>query len=173
MAMITIKSPDGLEKQCIDGADLTFYEGWTVVASNAPPRDGAIIQDGMWVVPLSLLQDEKWEAVKAIRYAKENGVAPTPLGHDVQIDEESKTKINGVLSMCKLAEETSSPFSEEFTMADNVVITLDNTTVRQLALAAAQYVSLVYAKSRDLRTAIYAATTTEELDLIDIESSWP
>lgn len=173
MAMITIQSPDESELQSIEGEHLDAYEGWTVVASNAPPRNNAIIENGVWVVPLSVLQDEKWEEVKKLRLEKENGTAPTSLGHDVQIDEPSKAKINGVLSMCKLAEEVGAPFSESFTMADNEVITLDNTSIRQLALAAATYVSQVYAHARDLRTAIYAAADETELDAIDIVDSWP
>jgi hypothetical protein len=92
----------------------------------------------------------------------------------VQINDSSKVKIMGLLNKARLAEEASVTFSEEFTMDDNSVVTLNSAKVRQLAMASAQYVSDVYARARELREAIFAhGITDEELASIDINSGWP
>jgi hypothetical protein len=154
--------------------DPELYDVLAIVDDRCPEGLEDVNADGHIFVPLELKQIEVWNRVKAIRYTRENDVAPTPLGHQVQIDEPSKAKINGVLSMARLAEEAGATFSEHFTMADNAVIELNSVSVRQLALAAAQHVSAIYARARDLRDQIYAAEVTlADLDAIDVESGWP
>lgn len=158
---LAVENPDG-------------YPGHTLIASDIPPKpwwDHDIEWTGEgWELPLPVRQSRLWEKVKALRTEKEQGVAPTPVG-PVQIDEQSKTKINGILSMARLKEELGQGFAEPFTMADNSVVTLDNTSVRQVAAAAAQYVSQVYAHARALRAQIYAENAN--LDEIDVEAGWP
>lgn len=165
-----IISKDG-ERQCVDSLD--GCEGWDVLSEfeGELPEYHTII-DGHAVPILAEYKRCKWEAAKAIRSAKENGVCTTPIG-DVQIDETSKTKIMGMLDTCKLCEEMSIPFSETFTLYNNETVVLDNAAVRQMALTVSLYVSQVYARGRELRTAIESATTMAELEAIDIEANWP
>lgn len=153
---------------------LDGYDGATVIAADVSlqPDDAAVLVDGAWAVPLAVLQDRKWAAAKATREVLETGTAPTTLGR-VQIDEASKVKINGLLAMARLVEEAAGTFSEQFTMADNSVVTLDSTSVRQLAMGAAMFVSDVYAHARGLRAAIEGAASAADLDAIDIETGWP
>jgi hypothetical protein len=185
--MITIQAPDGSERHAVDeaewangasvldagGNETNPYVGWTQVADGSPPRDGAEIVDGAWVVPLQLLQDEKWEEVKALRTAKkEAGVAVPNIG-TVQTDDISTQNITGLVVMANLAIAQSQPFSEPFTMADNTVVVLDGPTMVSMGVAVGQYVSEVYARARDLREAIYAAADEATLDAIDVEGGWP
>lgn len=156
--------------------DVSVYgDDCTIIAEgiDLPTDPEAELVDGDWIVPLGVQQERAWSAVKAKREQLETGTAPTPLGARVQIDEASKAKIMGLLNMARLAEEAEQPFAEQFTMADNSVVTLDNAGVRQLALAAGEYVSQVYARARALRAAIDAVETIEDLDAIDLEAGWP
>lgn len=159
------------ERQCV--GDLTLYDGWEVVCEvpGELPEYHEIV-DGEVVPILATYKEKKWEAVKVLRTTKENGTAVTPVGI-VQIDEPSKMKIVGLLNACQLAEEAQLTFSEQFTLADNSVVSLDGTTMRQMAVAVSQYVSELYAHARDLRTAIEEAADMAELDAVDIETGWP
>lgn len=174
MAKITVQNPENEEIHCIEEENYgEAYEGWAIIAQGCNSSPDDVIEDGQWVTPLSVLQDQKWQLVKAIRFEKENGVAPTPAG-PIQIDEPSKAKIQGLLNMARLLEEQDETFSEDFTMADNSVVTLNSTSIRQVAAAAASYISQVYAHARTLRNAIYnEEITREQLEQLDIESGWP
>jgi hypothetical protein len=160
----------------VDGINILNLDDYEVVAiteDRKPEGLEQVADDGSIFVPLAAAQAAAWASVKARREQLETGTAPTLLGARVQIDEPSKAKIMGLLNMARLAEEAEQPFVEQFTMADNSVVTLTNVTVRQLAVAAAQYVSEVYAHARALRLAIEAAATLEDLAAIDLEAGWP
>lgn len=155
-----------------DALDPDLYDVVLIADDRCPEGIEQVDADGAIFVPVDILREQLWARVKAIRYEKENGTAVTPVG-TVQIDEASKAKIQGALELCKLAEEVGQAFSLKFTMADNSRVTLDNTTVRQMAGAAGQYVSTLYDYSFDLRDALDAATTVETLTAIEIETGWP
>lgn len=158
--MIMVTLTNGTDQVRVAKADeYPGYPDWTVVTEEEWPT-------------LAMLQDEAWSAVKAIRAAKETGTAQTPVG-TVQIDEASKLKITGALSLCRLQEELQQPFSLNFTLADNSRVTLTNTTVRQLAGAVGEYVAQVYDRASALRDQIDAATTAAELNAIDLNAGWP
>jgi hypothetical protein len=166
-----IELPSG-ERQFVRDAS-EYGDDVTIVAEGVDLQtdpDAELIE-GTWVVPLEVQQERAWAAVKATREGLETGTAPTPIGR-VQIDEPSKAKIMGLLSMARLAEEAGTTFSEEFTIANNSVVTLDNVKVRQLAMASAQYVSAVYAHARGLREQIFAADA-QSLAAIDLDAGWP
>lgn len=156
----------------LDGIDLETHEALELSEDRGPEGIEAVGADGSIFVPVASRQAAMWEQVKAIRQARETGVAITPLG-GVQIDEASKAKILGTLDLCKLQEEAGQAFSLRFTMADNSRVLLDGTTVRQLAGAVGLYVSRLYDHSFDVRDRIDAATTHAELDAIDVEVGWP
>jgi hypothetical protein len=59
-----------------------------------------------------------WEAVKAKRFAVELGGCETPLGR-MDSDEVSQQKLIGAVTMAMLAAQGGSPFSVDWTMADN------------------------------------------------------
>jgi hypothetical protein len=168
-----IELANGERQFTLDASD--YGDNITIVAEGIDLQtdpDSELV-DGEWVVPLATLKARAWERVKAKREQLENGTAPTPLGHRVQIDEASKAKIMGLLNMARLAEEASVAFSEEFTMADNNVVTINNADVRKLALAAGRYVSNVYARARELRASINATETADDLSAIDLDAGWP
>lgn len=172
MSLVTIGSPDGTERQCVDDAQLEAYPNWVLLASSAPEDDEAELVAGEWIVPLAVLQGRKWEAVKAKRETVETGTAPTPSGR-VQIDEASKVKINGLTTMAMLAQLQAQTFSEDFTLADNSVVTLSGAETIAMGLAVGQFISAIYDNARALREQIDAATSAADLDAIDTEAGWP
>lgn len=125
--------------------------------------------DGEPIEPARALKKSR---VEGIRLEKETDTCVTPVG-TVKIDRDSKVNINGALSLCKLLEETSTAFSLKFTLADGSRVTLDNTTVRQLAGAVGQYVASVYDHAASLLDALDAAATLDDLNAIDITAGWP
>lgn len=146
------------ERQLVESLD--GYDGCTVLGETDDPRT------------LEQRQADLWDEVKAKREIIETGTAPTPLGA-VQIDEQSKLKINGLVTMAMLAEQQAQTFSEEFTIADNSVVALDAPATIAMGVAVGQFVSDTYARARELRDAIDAATDIAGLEAIDIETGWP
>ncbi|WP_341632079.1 hypothetical protein [Sphingomonas agri] len=87
--MIILKNPDTDERVSLDAAaDADFgtlgYEGWVLDA-----------------VPIEVLREQKQAAVEALLAQKETGTCLTPVG-TVKIDEASKLRITGALSLCRL-----------------------------------------------------------------------
>lgn len=171
MTRYIIENPLDGSQECVE--DLTHYEGATILAEfEGELPDHHEIVDGEMVPILAEYKRIKWDKVKTLRQSKECGVCTTPVG-PVQIDDASKTKIMGMLDTCRLCEEMNIPFSETFTLNNNENVVLDSTAVKQMSLAVSEYISQVYARGRELRTAIDDATTMAELEAIDIEANWP
>jgi hypothetical protein len=169
--MVTLRDPDTGAIRTVPSDETAGYDSWEIVCEHdGPPPEGAVIQDGTWVVPLTVLQDRAWETVKGIREEKLR-VAPTSFGV-AQTDLESMAKINGLVSMAMLATQSGAPFAETFTMADNSEVDMDAGQMIQFGLAVGTHIAAVHAKARDLRRAIYEATR-EELPTIDLVDGWP
>lgn len=147
------------------------YEDWTVISEIADevPDHEAELVEGQWVVPVGVRRDRMWAQVKAIRDEKEGGDATTTFGV-VQCDDRSKIKINGLAQMAQLAKAMGSPFSVEFAMADNSLVTLDSDGAMSLGIQTGQYISALYTRARALRDEIYASDDPES---IDINVGWP
>lgn len=121
---------------------------------------------------LQELRLRRWVEVKAIRDALENGAAPTPVG-PVDCDDRSKTKILGIVQMAVLSLQFQEPFSEDFTLADNQVVSLDGAAAIGMGRATGLFVSRIHARARALRAEIDAAADAEAIAAIDIQSGWP
>jgi hypothetical protein len=124
--------------------------------------------------PVEPQRQERLGALDALLEAKDTGTCLTPVSDvPVKLDEKTKAKILGALSLCRLKEELTEAFAVNFTMADESRIALDNTTVRQLAGAVGEYVAAIHDHADVLRQAILAATTVDDLNAIDITTGWP
>lgn len=122
---------------------------------------------------LETLKARRWNEVKAVRSSKEHGDIPSSIGL-VQGDPASQVKINGLTTMALIAKSAAQPFAEDFTLADNTVAVLaDADAAINFGASVGQYISAVYARARELRDAIDAATTPEELAAVDISTGWP
>lgn len=152
--------------------DQAAFDVLPIVDDRCPVALEDVDSAGNILVSVERKRSALWEQVKAIRSARKNGLAATPVGI-VQIDQESKLNITGALSLCRLQEELGQAFSLNFTLADNSRVALDSITVRQLAGAVGAFVSALYDHSAGLRDALDAAATSADLDAIDIETGWP
>jgi hypothetical protein len=124
--------------------------------------------------PVEPLREDKRAALDALLEYKDTGLCMTPVSPvPVSLEEKVKTKILGALSSCKLKEEVGQPFSVNFTLADDSRVTLDNTTVRQMAAAVAQYVEDIHDHAETIRQAIEDAVTIDDLNSIDVTAGWP
>lgn len=139
------------------------------VLSTDAYADWEVIGEGMPIEALRLAARDK---VKAIRHEKETGICSTPLGM-VQIDDRSKLKIDGALSLCRLKEELSQPFSIMFTMADNSRVQLNGAKMRQMAGAVGLYVQALWDHADSLFQDIEAAADEAALSVIELEAGWP
>lgn len=127
---------------------------------------------------LQSIDDRKaslWIEAKRLREALTDtpgAEAETPFG-TVQVDAKSKQNVNGLVTMALIAQGAGAPFSSDFTLADNTVVTLNATQMIGMGIAIGQYVDAVYAHARTLRSAIVDAQDHDDLDAIDVAAGWP
>lgn len=153
-------------------ADEPQGDNWREIAESARAEIGDTFDGQAYARPIGPAKLAKWEAVKAIRDAKENGNAPTPFGL-VQCDDISKIKISGLVTMAFIAKSNAQPFSEGFTLADNTVVTLNADQAIGMGIATGRYISALHERARQLREAIEAAQTIAALHAIDHTAGWP
>lgn len=113
-----------------------------------------------------------WERVKIRRDAVINGGAPSPSGA-VDSDELSRSNIAGAVLAAVIAQSASQPYSMDWTMLDNSVVTLDAAAMIAVGLAVMGHVNACHDKARLLRAEIEGAADTAALFRIDYLSGWP
>lgn len=164
--------PDGYSPEVLE----PLPEGFCAETMRGDPATRTFAPD------LATIRAAKWGEVKALRDELENGVAqlPEPLG-PIQTDDRSKIKINGLVTRALVAAAAenalppnSSPlFLEDFTRADNRVVTLTSVLVAKMGEGVARHVSTVFATSRALREQIFAEDATAESVLaIDVTAAF-
>lgn len=123
-----------------------------------------------WVDARSLedLKTAKWAEIRAARDAAEFG-GFTWDGDDFDSDVASQARIMGAVQMATLAAMAEQPFSIEWTLATNIVRTLDGAGMVAVGLALGAHVAQQHETGRSLRAAIEACTTAAEVEAI----SWP
>lgn len=108
----------------------------------------------------------KWEVIKAARDAAELSYFIYE-GHRYDCDAVSFKRIMGAVSLAHIALTTGSPYSQDWTTADNVVVQLDGMQMIQLGVALGTFVDNLHAYGRALREALAAATSVEEVNEIN------
>lgn len=106
-----------------------------------------------------------WERIKAARDAAEQaGFVYNGMRFDS--DRVSVGRIGNAVTLAMLAQMFGQPFSEDWTLADNSVVTLDAIGMMAVGMACGQYVGPIFNRARVLREQIAAATTADQLDAI-------
>ncbi len=113
-----------------------------------------------------------WERAKAARDAAIDGGAPTPAGV-VDSDALSRSNITGASIGAMLAQSSGAPFSVEWTLKNNSVVTLDAAQMIALGLAVLAHVNACHDHARALREQIEAAADVPALLQIDVSAGWP
>ena len=119
-----------------------------------------------------LARSALWERVKIRRDAVINGGATTPSGA-VDSDELSRSNIAGAVLAAVIAQSASEPFSMDWTMLDNSVVTLDAAAMIAVGLAVMGHVNACHDRARVLRAEIEGAANTAALFQIDYLLGWP
>lgn len=121
-----------------------------------------IVQD---VRILQQTKDQKWQSVKQERSLRENST----FTYNGNLYDADKEHIPGAAQLALLAKSANQPFSINWTLADNSVVTLDADEMIAVGAALGSYINSIYDTARDLRDQINAATTIAEVDSIQ----WP
>lgn len=106
-----------------------------------------------------------WELIKAERGRRLSSTFSCA-GRVYQIDRDN---VPGAALDALRAQLASEPWSIDWTLADNSVVTLNSSQMIEMAMAMRQAISDLWAASEQLRSQIEAATTPEQLAAI----AWP
>lgn len=110
-------------------------------------------------------KETKWGMLKLDRDAAENA-GFTWDGSTFDSDKTSQSRIQGASQLAILAVSSGSPFSIDWTLADNTVRTLSAQDMIAVGVAMGQHIQAQHAKGRQLRANLDAATTPQEIDSI-------
>ena len=140
-------------------------DGWKL----RPPRPAqySVWAEGVWIDPrpLSDLQAAKWAQIKRDRDEAE--FAPfTYNAMEFDGDLNAQRRLGSYISVSKSALAAGDPFSAEFILADNTVVTLSAQDFVGIELAKVQAVAAAFAHATALRLQIEAATTVAEVDAV-------
>jgi hypothetical protein len=101
-----------------------------------------------------------------------DAVCATPMG-PAQCDQNSRLNITGAVVLAGLEAQLQQPFSINWTMADNSVVTLNGSQMIGFGETVAGYVSACHNNAHALKTRIKAATTAAEANAVDLTQGWP
>lgn len=110
--------------------------------------------------------------INAIRDQYQAAGAMTSLGHKVDTDMGSIIKLLGVFSMALWAKVGDAPFSVNYTMADNVDVTLDIDKALAVGFAAFDYLDKIHSHARKLKEEMATAGDIETMNAI-LLTDWP
>lgn len=152
----------------LEGA--TFVGGWlsngTHHAQPVSPSANHVFnwQTKQWQDPRTLqdLKDAQWSAIKQSRDAAELGTF-TYNGMVFDGDLNAQRRLAAYISVSKSALAAGEPFSAEFTLADNSLVTLSAQDFVGIELAKVQSVAAVFAHATALRAQIEAASTAAQV----------
>lgn len=113
-----------------------------------------------------------WEGAKDQRGRAERWGCTTPLGR-ADTDADSQRKVAGAVQMAMIAQAAGAPFSIEWTMQDNSVVTHDAAAMIVLGVAVGQHVAACHAVALSKRAAIEAAIDVDAVTAVDIAGGWP
>lgn len=123
-------------------------------------------------VPLEMAQASTWATAKAYRDTMAVGGCMTPLGR-VDTTDVSKLNIVGASSAASIAKASGQPFSVDWTMADNSVVTLDADAMINVGMSVVSFLNSVQTAGTAIRAKIDAATDLITLAGIDITAGYP
>lgn len=151
-----------------------FKDTYTPEAATWCNENGAFIQkvsSGYQIIaipgptPEGVRTEKLVELSQKHHEAEENGVLQSSLGFPVDVDTRANRDVTGLISQMEMTSVTTTQFCDANN--DFHEVTLDNLKVLQLELI--QYAQSLYATKWQLRAAIEAAKSVDELNAIDIK----
>jgi hypothetical protein len=120
-----------------------------------------------WVLTLDAAKGAKWAAVKAARDAREFGEFVWS-GHSFDGDIQAQRRLNLAVMAAQMALQTNAPWSIDWTLADNAVMTLSASDLVAVVEALGANIDAAHEDARAKRALIEAATTVADLDAISV-----
>lgn len=111
---------------------------------------------------LEFAKTRKWGLVKRDRAKTESGGFVWN-GHRFDSDSESVQRISGAVQLAMIAAANGQPFSVDWTLQDNSILTLSGADMIQVGLALGAHVISAHTSARALRDQIAAAASVAEL----------
>lgn len=130
------------------------------------------LQGGTYVpyvseTPLEDAKAKKWAQIKGDRVRAEDAGFEVPSLGVFQSDNESRQKIVGAGLAAKIAKDDGKPYTVDWTLADNSVISLNAEQMIEVGQDLLVYLDGVHQRSRRLYGLIEAATTVEDVEAIN------
>jgi len=138
-------------------------ESWLVTAPGSLLQGGQVVADKSNT--LDAARDRAWSAIKAARSRAEAG----NFTFDGGIYQINVGQVGGCVLAAKLAKDAGAPFSQDWTLFDNSVRTLDADHMIAMGLAMLAAVDGIYKTGRALRDQIDAAASIDTVEAI----AWP
>lgn len=94
---------------------------------------------------------------------------------DKQIDSDPRSvqRISTAVQAAQAAVGAGQPFSIDWTCADDSTLTLDAAGMMGMPVALAMHANAIHQHARALKSAVEAATSSADLEAIDITAGWP
>ena len=163
---------DAATQGCVEGdfSSLDFYiEDSVSKRIPAKPNSYCVFDfiTKTWIDPRTLdeIKSMKWESIKKIRDQVENSSFVWN-GHVFDCDVVSQSRIQGTSQLASLALMNQTPFSVDWTLANNTVVVLTAEDMLAVGKAMFEHINSCHQKSRTLRMQIESATTKEEVEAI-------
>lgn len=139
----------------------------TTIEDNGVGRP--IYVNDLAVTPLADRKEGVLEAIRAARYAHEQGGFTTGQGR-MRSDDVTQAKITGAVSLFSL---DPTLMSLDWELAPGVFASVSAAQVQDMGILIGRHVQACFTRSRQLTEAVLAASTHAELSAIDLENGWP
>jgi hypothetical protein len=131
------------------------------------------IENDKWVIRTALptfeqFKERKLEKLAELRWQKETS-GTTFAGMPLATDAVSQTKYIGAVVGAQMDPQGTMKWKT----GNGQFVTLDAAQIVNVAMAVRAHVQACFDREAELKTAIEATTTKEELDAIDINAGWP
>jgi hypothetical protein len=146
---------------------------WHAVSRESGQTAFTGLENGKWVIRSALpaLEDvrrQKLDQLASVRWERETG-GMTFNGMAVATDAVSQTKIIGAVVGAQIDPNAVINWK----MADGTFVTLDAQAITAVAMAVRAHVQACFDREAELKVEIEAASTTEEITAIDLNTGWP
>lgn len=125
------------------------------------------------VVPLEDTKAELWARAKARRDKRIGAGVAVPGFGVFDSDDASRLNLVGASVMALAAQAAGQPFSINWKLADNSIVTLNAAQMIAAGVAVGSKVSAIHARAQQIGLAIEAAQDSGTVSSIDIGGGWP
>lgn len=144
---------------------------WTVIGTlpaDVPAELAMIDADDQIVADLPRARALRIEALRQIRDARQSAGCMTPLGR-MQSDPISRGLLNGAVTAALVSAAAGQPYSVDWTMENNAIVTHDGPAIIAAGMAVLEHVAAEHAIFESLRAQVNAAITIAAIDAV----TWP